>query len=211
MSLRINYSALLPADIFGEQTLRPRFGLGRGIRIFQDILLKRKYGLDYPDCLANHLAGVLKGPLALGEALARGSVVTPTKEYEILLQAGKLRLFVLRARGLSLDERDRVVDMWFQHIKGTKYDYPAVAFYALAALCFSGEVVLKLYDKICGRKLNMCSEGWSRAFRLAGHDMTGDDNAAPFHFLMASGMLPPPHAGYVPTMEDITDQVVVAG
>lgn len=202
--------------------------LGNAIRRAQDHMLRHKYGADCPPVWGNH-DGMFLPPQfvdgkdwGIGEALGKGSVITPIADYEKEMASGKTEVHVYRVVVAQANPEYgmRACRSWLAGPYKEGYDYVGILLYAWASYGWQwlglGNMALWLWTHSwCSRAVRWCTEAVNDAWLAAEAPYVGavdvcqnDKEAAPFNVEQSAGQLPRPR-GMKSMVVEITADVVI--
>ena len=217
MKVTINRSALVPG--MGIH-VRSTSWIGRNIRWaltkMQKRLCKRR-GLPFDPAKpvwGNHNGIMIfrRSGWYIGEALPRGSTLTPIESYEAEIEAGTAEVRFFYPLNAGDKEGVSASAYWLVHVCGTPYDYAAYPRLIVKSLVMDWEhssipLLRWIGAKSCGWEwANWCTEGWWRAWMGCGLDPLQTKNPTPLTIEHRIGWLPQ-YPGNEVTLADWTEKV----
>lgn len=152
--------------------------------------------------------------VGVGEALARGSVISSVESYESAMaeENYQVRVFepgrIIRGAFYPLSEFEmrEAGQNWVTFVENQPYDYRGLFELAVKAL------ILDLVGWECGNRWKFwCTEGVAAAYKEFGSPrfaLVQDATPTPMHIEQHAGLIPM-KAGRVVTMREITSRIIV--
>lgn len=202
--------------------VRSNWWLGRGIRFALNKWegrVCRKLGVPFKEVWGNHDGLIILdnvphtgAPAGIGEALGKGSVITPLDQYEKDMASGHLEVRVFEPVPRTPEENVRetmwrAACNWENDVNDHPYDYWAY----IGLIC---QALLGIDVSTADRQHFWCTEGAMDGYDPTppgppDYDLLQDDTPTPMHVEQVADLIPRP-AGRTVTLREVTESVLEA-
>ena len=225
-NVKIQHARLRPGDVWHVKSHGKTGRFLRSYRWGMNKWMKRlckKNGWDFVEVWGNHDGLVIprsssKYGFLIGEALSRGSVLTPLEDYIEAMEQGfkEVRVYRPLSAIVAPDEAIWASHNWMNHIKGSGYNWLAFPRLLIKSMFMDWAdskyaILRKIGNSRAGVEWdNWCTEGDARAYSDYSpprKDLWQTKNPTPMTTEQVAGDLPH-KIGKKVTLENITDSII---